>query len=163
MGYWMVVYHWLPRTFVLEGSARPHRLAILHRQEVRFSSQGLGSIKMGVFLRTPESQEKYRAYIRAGGLQSECALCSKEAKHRFSHWKIICNDFPYDLIADVHDMIVPIRHVDEGGITEEEWQEYHQIKADFIQQYDYLVEATNKNKSIPAHFHIHLIVGKKLN
>lgn len=116
---------------------------------------------MGVNLRTTESHARYRAYIDAGGLQNSCALCTKSAKQTFSHWKIIPNDFPYDLIAEAHDMIVPIRHVTEQEITPEEWREYQEIKTGVLQDYDYLIEATSKTKSIPAHFHIHLIVGKK--
>jgi diadenosine tetraphosphate (Ap4A) HIT family hydrolase len=116
---------------------------------------------MGNILRTKELKERYKSYREAGGLQDGCALCAKPTKQIFRHWKVVVNEFPYDLIAESHDMIIPVRHVTEKEITTEEWQEYQTIKADFIQQYDYIIEATNKTKSIPEHFHLHLIVGKQ--
>jgi len=58
-------------------------------------------------------------------------------------------------------MVVPIRHITETGLSKEELEEFASLKKDVIDPgYDYIIEATTKNKSIPAHFHLHLIVGK---
>jgi diadenosine tetraphosphate (Ap4A) HIT family hydrolase len=112
-------------------------------------------------LRTKESQEKYKAYIADGGLSNGCRICEKKAIKDFIHWKIVKNIWPYDKIAEKHDMIVPKRHAAETTLTSEEWAEFQKIKADLLHQnYEYLIEATHQKKSIPGHFHLHLIVVK---
>lgn len=107
--------------------------------------------------RSSEVSEKYRAYRGTGALENSCPLCKETAVVGYKSWKIIPNDFPYDLIADVHDMIVPLRHVDESGLSDEEKAELLEIKNSALSEYDIVVEATKRNKSIPAHFHLHLI------
>lgn len=110
--------------------------------------------------RTKEQTEKYQAYKAAGGLASGCRLCEKEPIKVFTYWKVIPNDFPYDVVASTHRMLVPLRHTAETELTQEEADEFKTIKAGYVQEYDYLIEATEKQKSIPQHFHLHLIVGK---
>ncbi len=112
-------------------------------------------------MRTPEATQKYREHIAAGGLK-ECPLCTGEALALFTHWKVMQNAFPYDGIARVHDMLVPLRHSTEGELSEQELKELFDIKHGHLnEQYEYVMEATNKVKSIPAHFHLHLIVTKE--
>jgi hypothetical protein len=114
-----------------------------------------------VSLRTEEAKNKYKEYIRNGGLNNACVLCEKPPVKSFNFWKVIENDFPYDLIASKHHMLVPLRHIPEEGLNEDEIKEVKQIKEDLINSdYDWTIEATRKNKSIPDHFHLHLIVGK---
>lgn len=69
------------------------------------------------------------------------------------------NDFPYDLIAKQHDMILSKRHVTEHELTAEEKAEYATIKDGYAQEqgYNYIAEATHDAKSVPAHHHVHLI------
>jgi hypothetical protein len=56
-------------------------------------------------------------------------------------------------------MLVPIRHSTEGELTKEEIVEYADIKSNLgTTEYDYIIEAIHK--SVPAHFHPHLLVGK---
>ncbi len=106
-------------------------------------------------------KNKYQEYQRANPSNDSCALCSKEPLVTYTHWKIIDNAFPYDLIAKDHHMMVPIRHTKESGLTDAELLEFTQIKTDFINsKYDYIIEATPQNKSIPGHFHLHLIIAK---
>src|SRR5579859_2574587 len=112
-------------------------------------------------LRTPEQKKRYQEAIANGALEQGCALCAKKAMQTFSHWKIIQNDFPYDRIASVHHMLVPTRHITEPELTEEEYNELLELKKSHLNQnYEYLIEATPKLKSIPSHFHLHLIVSK---
>jgi hypothetical protein len=110
--------------------------------------------------RSNEVSEKYRAHRDTGALEKSCPLCDTTAVIGYRSWKIIPNEFPYDLIAVVHDMIVPLRHVDEAGLTDEERAELIEIKNSTLGTYDIVVEATRHNKSIPAHFHLHLIKAK---
>lgn len=112
-------------------------------------------------LRTAHTAQKYRDFVASGGLDTQCALCFATPIHIFKYWKIICNDFPYDRIADIHDMIVPIRHSTENSLSKEEKEEFLTIKESHLQAYELLIEATYKIKSIPAHFHIHLVNVKE--
>lgn len=111
-------------------------------------------------LRTPETEERYRNEIEKGGLE-KCALCTKESLHEFTHWRTLKNDFPYDRFAQRHDMIVPIRHVTGAELSSEELAELEVIKKEYIDpNYEWVMEATHRKKSIPGHFHLHLIVTK---
>jgi hypothetical protein len=113
-------------------------------------------------LRTPEAEHLYRAYRASLDPDAPCALCTKApAIQSFRHWKIAENSFPYDRIAEKHDLLMPIRHVTEAELTNEEIQELSEIKNTAIDEYNWILEPTHNNKSIPGHFHLHLIVGKK--
>lgn len=116
---------------------------------------------MGNLFRTDAGAEKYRAYRANGALERGCALCDAEPVQVFEYWKIIPNNFPYDRIAEKHEMIVPLRHVTEGDLNDEEKAEYPQIKNSQLQEYDYVIEVMQDKKTIPDHFHLHLIVGKR--
>lgn len=112
-------------------------------------------------LRTPESEQAYNALISQGILEKGCALCHNDILIKFDYWKIIVNDFPYDRIAKTHHMVVPLRHVSESDLAHEEKDELSSMKEGYINDnYEYIIEATRKKKSIPAHFHLHLIVAK---
>lgn len=111
-------------------------------------------------LRTEGTAKKYLAYRATGALETGCPLCSGHSISTFKFWKIILNDFPYDRIAETHHMIIPLRHVNELELTKEEKDEFYKIKYLKLQEYDLIVEAAQRNKSIPTHFHLHLINTK---
>lgn len=115
---------------------------------------------MSDLLRSKELAEEYIKHRAGGAMNDGCVLCKAESIKTFIHWKVINNKFPYDLIAATHHMLMPIRHVKEADLTDEEKVELISIKDDYVQQYDYILEATNKTKSIPQHFHLHLIIVK---
>jgi diadenosine tetraphosphate (Ap4A) HIT family hydrolase len=111
-------------------------------------------------LRTEEGDRIYKEY-RAAHPGEPCALCTAKPLKEFTHWKIVKNLFPYDRVALVHDMIIPKRHVAEKDITQEEWIEYNTLKHTVLfSDYEYIIEAALRNKSIPDHFHLHLIITK---
>jgi len=116
---------------------------------------------MSNILRSKELIDEYKAHRDTGIMNSECVLCNATAIESFTSWKVIKNNFPYDLIAETHNMLVPLRHIKEGGLNEVELKELAMIKDGYVQDYDYIIEATNRTKSIPEHFHLHLIIGKK--
>jgi diadenosine tetraphosphate (Ap4A) HIT family hydrolase len=112
-------------------------------------------------LRTDEMAAKYKAAINNGALDGGCVLCQKTSIVEFEYWKIIENDFPYDRIAKIHHMIVPKGHISEGKISDLAQKEIAEIKEGYISSnYNYIIEAAHKNKSIPDHFHLHLITVK---
>ncbi len=112
-------------------------------------------------LRKKETEERYKEVRASGGLDGPCVLCNKPALKTFTAWKIIKNEYPYDKIALVHDMLVPIRHVTQDQLTQEEIDELNEIKETYIHStYEWILEATTKMKSIPDHFHIHMITAQ---
>ena len=106
--------------------------------------------------------KKYAEYKKSGAFSDRCNLCEKAPPIKeFKYWKIAENIFPWDKIAKSQDMIIPKRHVRYEELTKEEKEEYEEIKKDYIEtKYDVIAEATDRIKSIPAHFHIHLIITK---
>lgn len=117
---------------------------------------------MSDFFRSERMKNLYAKHKETGILDRECVLCTIKSIQEFKFWRIIPNSFPYDLIATEHNMLVPIRHTKEDGLTEDEVKELLEIKANDLDKYDYLIEAGNNKKSIPAHFHIHLVCAKDL-
>jgi diadenosine tetraphosphate (Ap4A) HIT family hydrolase len=112
-------------------------------------------------LRTKSGADTYTAYRNAGGLENDgCVLCSASSLQEFTHWRIVTNKFPYDLIAREHHMLIPKRHVTEHDLTNEEKTEFETIKQHHLGKYDYFIETNQHMKSIPAHFHLHIIVGR---
>ncbi|MFT7506886.1 MAG: diadenosine tetraphosphate (Ap4A) HIT family hydrolase [Acidimicrobiales bacterium] len=86
--------------------------------------------------------------------------------HSYEHWDIITNLFPYDKIAEVHDMLVPKRVFGKmSECNKEEWAEYKIIISQFEADayYDAILENFSKNKSVSRHLHIHLIILKTLS
>ncbi len=114
-------------------------------------------------LRTAQMTQKYRDRRASDKDNTECVLCAKVPLEIFLHWKVVENDFPYDRIAQTHHMILPLRHTREEEFTQEEREDFVVVKRDRLQEYDYILEGTQKTLSIPGHFHLHLIVGKELD
>lgn len=106
-------------------------------------------------LRTHETQEAYR---KSRALPQGCGICDGKSIKDFSNWRIIPNRYPYDLIAEKHHMLVSKRHVSETELTDEEMREFREIKDKFIDEYEFILEPTKNRKTIPYHFHIHLLI-----
>lgn len=104
----------------------------------------------------------YLQKIEAGHLEHGCRLCEKPPITDFEFWKIVENSFPYDKLAEKHTMLLPKRHVTEVDLTEDERTELLVIKSNSLQAYEFVFESLPHKKSIPAHFHLHLIVPKNL-
>jgi hypothetical protein len=114
-------------------------------------------------LRTPETEAKYDAWKAARTGKEICRLCEMEPIKEFTYWKIISNDYPYDQIAKIHNMVVPLRHVTEKDLTREERDEFEGFKDQLHVGYTYIMEATHHQKSIPGHYHLHLVELKDQN
>ncbi len=115
---------------------------------------------MSDLFRSKEITDKYSEHKRSGKMNDSCALCQAPSLREFKYWRVINNEFPYDLIASVHQMIVPNRHVTEDELMIGESEELKSIKiSEELKNFDYFIEANTHKKSIPEHFHIHIIVG----
>lgn len=114
-------------------------------------------------LRTIETENKYISYKNKGLLSEECSICSKSAVCAFVYWKIIENSFPYDRVATKHHMLTPLRHIKFVDLTVQELEELTEIKTVYMNSsgYDCILESTSKTQSIPAHYHLHLMVLKE--
>lgn len=111
--------------------------------------------------RSKEAQEIYDLYRKGGGLD-ECPMCNEKPLEQFTLWKVMANAFPYDRIARSHHMLVPKRHVRESELTPEELSEFITLKNSVLNgRYDYFLEATDLTKTIPGHYHLHLVVVKE--
>jgi hypothetical protein len=108
-------------------------------------------------LRTNETKEKYKLWLANNSLQEHCPLCAHKPLRQFTFWKIVMNDFPYDKIANVHHMLVPLRHTTEAGLSGEEMTELLEIKGKELGEYQYSLQATTSAVTIPGHFHLHLL------
>jgi len=91
-----------------------------------------------------------------------CPLCYNKPIKIFKYWKILKNDFPYDRIAKVHDLLVPKRHETEDKLTKKELEELKLIKDKYVNdknkhKYTFIMEVTKLGKTIPSHFHLHLL------
>ena len=109
-------------------------------------------------LRTPQLQQKYHDYLSTLK-PNECGLCNTKPLREYTHWLLIENDFPYDKLAEKHLMLVSKRHVVEQDFTPEEQEELRLIKHELIisPEFDMVIEITEPHKTIPPHFHLHII------
>lgn len=115
---------------------------------------------MGRF-RYKKDEKHYKRLRDKGHLEGGCKLCEHSSIKEFQYWKIIENSFPYTRIAQLHHMIIPKRHIKEEELSQEEWMEYREVKNGYINEnYEFIIEPTQRKKSIPAHFHLHLVIAK---
>jgi diadenosine tetraphosphate (Ap4A) HIT family hydrolase len=110
----------------------------------------------------PETQAAYKAYRNDPVQARACGLCEERQHTEFVHWRIIENRFPYDLFAKTHDMLVSKRHVSTEELSEEEKREFEEIKDTYVQEhYEIMIESVRRQRSLPSHAHLHLIVVKQ--
>jgi diadenosine tetraphosphate (Ap4A) HIT family hydrolase len=105
--------------------------------------------------------------MKDGQMERVCDFCAEmpqDKKKMFTHWKIFKNIFPYDRIAEEHDLLVPKRHFrSEAEMTPEEREELVHIKTHLLPKkktYDVIWENFSHLRSV-AHYHIHLLCIKK--
>jgi diadenosine tetraphosphate (Ap4A) HIT family hydrolase len=117
--------------------------------------------------RKKRTLEKYYAYRENKPKTSRCDFCVNdpvEKKEIFIHWKIIKNIFPYDSIAEEHDLLIPKRHFQkESEMSSEEWHELVHIKTVSLskeKKYDFIWENFAHMRSV-LHYHLHLLRFKR--
>ena len=116
------------------------------------------------YFRSNASYQAYAKYKENNpSFKDTCPLCSKPSLKEFTYWKIVVNDFPYDAIAAIHHMVIPKIHIKEEGLTFEMYQELVQLKNTYLNDhYNHIIEPLPENKSIPEHFHLHVVQVKEL-
>lgn len=112
-------------------------------------------------MRSPENEARYQAVL-AQRDPAICPLCAIPSRKEFEHWRLVENDFPYDLVASVHHMLIPKRHAIERELSAEEWEEFNRIKHGYANEhYAMMFEGMAGQHSVPSHFHVHLVVLKE--
>lgn len=95
-----------------------------------------------------------------------CPFCMKDMFIKeYGEWMILGNRFPYDKIAKKHDLLCLKDHSDGSGlysgnpghIDAKRMDELLEIKEEIKNDYDCFLENFNHGRTIPSHYHIHLI------
>lgn len=114
-------------------------------------------MKDAVTLRTSITESRYRADIAAGRTRT---LEQLPTVQEWDHWRLVVNDYPYDLAFGVHDMLVAKR----PGVTEmwdlndAERTELEKILRTFVQpSYHMTFENMPTRRSAPQRYHIHTV------
>jgi len=112
--------------------------------------------------RTPEMDERYKKHKENNDLSSFVFDLDKEEIIKdFKFWVVITNAFPYDGVLSTHHMLVPKRYFAESrDMNSEERNELENIKDKVGETYDGLFENFTHKRSVPVHFHIHLVEWK---
>lgn len=113
-------------------------------------------------MRLPETQKRYMKFLE-DKYAGECIFCAKDLLVKeFDLWILLKNRFPYDKIYEgrTHYLLAPKRHVEElWELTQDEHAELDRL----FDEIDHNQAILNKRKdrSIPRHFHLHLVTLKK--
>jgi len=111
--------------------------------------------------RTQETHDQYLHDRQVDIKTDRCPLCTAETLVQYTYWRIIPNKYPHDAVADKHEMIIPIGHTLERELSPEAKQELYNLKYNVLgKQYVFILEALPGQKSIPGHFHLHLMNPK---
>jgi hypothetical protein len=105
--------------------------------------------------RTPEGEEKYAQARR--GFNGECRICLIPSKEERGSFLIVPNEFPYDAVASVNDMLVTREH--KPRISMEELAELEELKKKLGEEryYSLILENLPVRQTQPTHWHVHLI------
>ena len=117
--------------------------------------------------RKKRTLKKHHAYRSTKDFKMKCDFCITEPsskKQSFVYWKILKNIFPYDRIAEEHDLIIPKRHFQhESEMTNNERAELVHIKSHQLsahKKYDFIWENFLHMRSM-EHYHLHLLRFKR--
>jgi hypothetical protein len=105
--------------------------------------------------RTPEGEEKYTQARKS--FNGECRICLIPKKEERGSFLIVPNEFPYDAVSAVNDMLVLREH--RPRLSLDELIELDNLKKQLGEErfYDFLLENMPCKQTIPAHFHLHLM------
>ena len=112
-------------------------------------------------LRTPQMLEEYAKHVKKNK-GSMAFFFSSPAIKSWEYWRLIKNDFPYDVLAGKHHILTPKRiFAEDIDMTNGERKELSRIKAELNDDYDSMIENFIRNRTFRTHYHLHLICYKK--
>ena len=113
-------------------------------------------------LRTYKTNQKYTKFLNKKGRLTD--FLSEKIVKDFKYWRIIKDSFPYDRIATVHNLLIPKRVFSlKKDMNKKEAQELEKLFDGFLKEkYGVVLEKLSpKGRSVPTHYHIHLLKLKK--
>ncbi len=117
-------------------------------------------MKKKLGLRTKKTQKIYDEYRK--NLPKGCVLCRTKPVKDFVYWRLIPNHFPYDKIAQKHQILFPKKHKALlSDLSKNELQELYEIQ-EKTKDFDVSILNFPHQQTIPDHFHIHLIEYKTI-
>ena len=94
---------------------------------------------------TQTTHDRFHDYIDKGHLENSCALCSLVTLQEFTYWRVVENTFPYDAVASLHHMLLPLRHTDGEDLSFEETEELRGLKKSVLNDdYNFVLECLPK-------------------
>lgn len=112
-----------------------------------------------ITLRTKDLQKSYDEHLKLH--TGICIFCAKDLLIKeYKFWVLLQNKFPYNKWGNEHWLLAPKRHVEEEiYLLEDERIELYKILASL----NYNMQILNKkeDRSVPHHFHYHLLTLKK--
>lgn len=110
-------------------------------------------------LRTQKIVKQYKQkHRKLGNTFRDVDLCKLKKVKKWKHWILVENEFPYDKIAQLHHMLVPLRKFpNEQDMTLEEWKELMNIKKSLEKDYNAFLENSANNRTVSKLFHLHCI------
>ena len=118
-------------------------------------------------LRTAETWARYQAEPKKDN--GDCFMCDPEAivvVREFDLWIIIENNYPYDVVAKTHHLLIPKRHFafDDKRTFGEKYQ-LEAIKNILNNEgnYDCIMQNFTAGQSQPQHLHYHLLEWKRID
>ena len=116
------------------------------------------------FVRSQETMQRYieyKSHMQEG--ENPFARLKSSPIKEFDHWLIVKNEFPYDMFAKVHHMLVLKNDTPFSWqkLSDEEMREFTELKDGYIaNNYDMIIENLPSAQTVPGEFHLHLIVLK---
>lgn len=112
-------------------------------------------------LRSDETQIKYEQYL-LNKPKDNCPFCElkRDIIKEYNYWIIMENKFPLDEFWVVSHILAPKEHVKEfhllSGIAQMEFKKIKKYLNN-NKYYDHIMEDLPRNRTIPKHFHYHLL------
>lgn len=111
--------------------------------------------------RTAKSEMVYQE-AKKNGITKD--LRTEPALQEWQYWRLIENRFPYDMIFDVHHLLIPLSGAtDRDRLFQNEADELRDIIANMDRDnaYDALMDNFQGRRSVLGLYHIHLVTWHK--
>lgn len=111
-------------------------------------------------LRTSKTQKEYMSFLQAN-YDGKCIFCARDLLVKeYKYWILVKNRFPYDRVYEKHCMLATKRHVEElYELTHDEHMELDTLFDEI--EHNQVILNRRANRSIPRHFHVHLVTIKQ--
>lgn len=105
------------------------------------------------------SAETEVTYGKAKQLGATVPLESITPLLEWTYWKLIPNDFPYDLAYQISHMLLTKEAApDWDDLSAEAKEEYYDIRREYLKpQYSQIIENCPALRSYPTRFHLHAV------